>query len=525
MKSIHLKGLFFLICISQFGFSQQMPLGFSNSSDNFTAFGGSGFSTRSNPNDAGDTVAQFFNDGSESWQGFKIDLVSPIDLNAQKNITLDFYAFDPNNHAIMVKLENGINPDVQVTVNDSGSGWENGIAFNFANAVLSSDGVTSINASGTYNRLVIFIDGGSTISGTYLIDDINNGTTPTDPNALDVIYSDLVWADEFNTPGLDNAIVGSKWHHQTQIPAGGNWYNGEQQHYTNRKENSFVENGFLNIVAKRETPGFSDQGVTKDYTSARLNSKYAFTYGRVDVRAKLPSGNGTWPAIWTLGKNINEDGGYWDNQGFGTTGWPACGEIDVMEHGLGAVNHTSSALHTPSSSGNTVNYSSQVLSDVATNFHIYSVNWSPDQITFLVDDVAYYTYNPSIKDAATWPFFEDQYLLLNIAMGGASGAIDPNFIESSMVIDYVRVYQNTGLSIPKNNHGNFEVFPNPFSGFLNIKSEVTIDEVQIYSLLGNLVFHKNLPKTAIDISNLNTGMYLLYVYAENTVSIKKIVKQ
>jgi hypothetical protein len=132
-----------------------MPIDFLDSTDAFTTFGSSGFSTRPNSIDAADKVAQFYNNGSSLWQGFLINLISSIDLNSQQIITLDFYAFDPNNHAIMVKLENGTNPDVHVTVNDSGSGWENGIAFNFANAVLSSEGVTPVNAIGSYDRLVI----------------------------------------------------------------------------------------------------------------------------------------------------------------------------------------------------------------------------------------------------------------------------------------------------------------------------------------------------------------------------------
>tara|TARA_R110002074_G_C11989541_1_gene612863 strand:- start:17 stop:385 length:369 start_codon:yes stop_codon:yes gene_type:complete len=115
--------------------------------------------------------------------------------------------------------------------------------------------------------------------------------------------------------------------------------------------------------------------------------------------AKLPFGEGTWPAIWTLGKNVTENGAYWQTQGFGTTSWPACGENDIMEHGLGATNHVSSALHTPCTGcfGDTMNTQSFVLNDVANEFHLYSVNWSPDQITFMIDGVGYYTYNPAIK--------------------------------------------------------------------------------------------------------------------------------
>jgi beta-glucanase (GH16 family) len=258
---------------------------------------------------------------------------------------------------------------------------------------------------------------------------------------VDVVYKDLVWSDEFSTNG---AINSSNWHHQTQLIAGTSWANGEEQHYTNQLANSFVNSGNLNIVAKKET--FFDQGVTKQYTSARLNSKFAYKYGRVDIRAKIPKDLGTWPALWLLGKNINENGGFFDAQ-YGTTSWPACGEIDILEHGITRTkpdNYIQSAMHTPSSYGNTVNIGGVEVGDnIANNYHIYSMNWSPNQISFLLDGVVFYTYNPSNKNASTWPFDKEQYLLLNIAMGGVAGTIPSNFTQAAMVIDYVRVYQNT----------------------------------------------------------------------------------
>ena len=266
---------------------------------------------------------------------------------------------------------------------------------------------------------------------------------------VDVVYSDLVWSDEFNTNG---AVDPAKWHHQTQLPAGGGWFNGEVQHYTNELANSFVNNGALHIVAIRQP--YTSQGFTKQFTSARLNSKFAFTYGRVDVRAKLPIQQGTWPAIWMLGKNVNEDGGFFDAN-FGTTSWPACGEIDIMEHGITPsrpINYVQSALHTPSSFGNTVNHGGTLAANLGTDFHVYSMNWSPFQITFLLDGVAFYSYNPAVKTPSNWPFNLDQYLLLNIAMGGVAGTINSNFSQDTMVIDYVRVYQNVqaDTQIPAN---------------------------------------------------------------------------
>ncbi len=253
----------------------------------------------------------------------------------------------------------------------------------------------------------------------------------------------LVWSDEFSGNG---PILSDLWFHQTQLPAGGSWYNNEQQHYTNRVENSSTANGYLKIVAKKES--FTDQGQTKQYTSARLNSKFAFTYGRVDVRAKLPTGAGTWPAIWMLGKNINEPGGYFSSQ-FGTTNWPATGEVDIMEHWGNNPNVIHGSIHTTSSFGNTVNTKTTTIAQVSSTFHVYSIVWDEIKIEFLVDNVAFYTYNPPVKNASTWPFDKPQYLLLNIAMGGIGGVIDPAFTQSSMEIDYVRVYQK-GVTPPAN---------------------------------------------------------------------------
>ena len=241
-------------------------------------------------------------------------------------------------------------------------------------------------------------------------------------------------------PSSISAIDSNKWFHQTLLPNGSSWFNGEQQHYTDRTENSYVSNGTLKIVAKKES--YQDQNVTKNYTSARLNSKYAFQYGTVEVRAKLPSGVGTWPAIWMLGKNINESGAYWETQGFGTTSWPASGEIDIMEHWGRNENFVQSAMHTPSSSGNTENIGGQTVATATSQFHIYKLEWTAEQMVFSVDDIVHYTYAPAVKDASTWPFDAKQYLLLNFAI---EGDIYSSFTEDELEVDYVRIYdQNAG---------------------------------------------------------------------------------
>ena len=237
--------------------------------------------------------------------------------------------------------------------------------------------------------------------------------------------SSLVWADEFDG---DGAVLTSNWFSEEVPPENGGWYNGEQQHYTARTDNAYVSNGTLKIVAKKEN--YTAYNSTKNYTSARLNSKFAFTYGRIEVRAKLPGGGGTWPAIWTLGSNIT------------TVGWPSCGEIDIMEHVGNNIGEVSSAIHTPSSFGNTVNKGIIEIPDTTTEFHVYTVDWTADKMDFYVDDTLFYTYNPASKNSDTWPFNKDQFILLNIAMGGTlGGTIDPNFTEDTMEIDYVRVYQ------------------------------------------------------------------------------------
>ena len=178
---------------------------------------------------------------------------------------------------------------------------------------------------------------------------------------------------------------------------------------------------------------FFDHGTTNaSYTSGRITTqnKYNFTYGRVDARAKLPSTGGVWPAIWMLGSN------------FGTVGWPACGEIDIMEYVGNSPGKISSALHTPSSSGTTTNYREKSISNETTEFHIFSTIWTAGSITFLLDDVPYYTYNPAVKNNQTWPFNKDQFIIVNLALGGnLGGTIDPNFDTATFEIDYIRVSQ------------------------------------------------------------------------------------
>ncbi len=351
-----------------------------------------------------------------------------------------------------------------------------------------------VNGENNQDHVLAFVD-------NFLFD----GTTIVDVP----LYTKLVWADEFDGNG---PIDGSKWHHQTQIPNGTSWYNNEQQHYTDRVENAFQDSGYLHIMAKREN--YTNQGQTKQYTSARLNSKFAFTYGRIEVKAKLPFGVGTWPAIWTLGKNINEPGGFWQPQ-FGNVGWPACGEIDIMEHWGNNQNYVSSALHTPSSFGNTFNVSGITLPDVSNTFHVYAVEWTPEKMSFSVDGNVFYVYQPSPQNADTWPFDADQYILLNVAI---QPPVDPAFTQSPMVIDYVRVYQEGDTTTSLKDQGllpRIELFPNPSEDNMNIvlPESMVGANIKVYSALGRLMdaVVQRESRLTLDCTSYPDGVYLVVV--------------
>ena len=376
-----------------------------------------------------------------------------------------------------------------------------------------------------FNRVLIQVNGenNNDLVLAYIDDFYYNGTITVDP-----IYDTLIWSDEFEGEGV---IDNSKWYHQTLLPNGSSWYNNEIQHYTDRIDNSNVSNGVLNIVGKKEV--YNSQGVTKQYTSARLNSKFAFQYGKIEIRAKLPSGIGTWPAIWTLGKNINENGAYWDNQGYGTTSWPACGEIDIMEHWGYNQNYVQSATHTPSSYGGTVNIGGQVIPTASSEFHTYTLLWYPDRLVFSVDGNIHYTYKPIELNSDTWPFNEEQYLLLNFAI---LPDIDPNFVADTLEVEYVRVYQSAPLSIDEiDNSISFGLIntPNPAKDYTIIGYHLPNNaDVQLYihnvngQLIQTLIEEKQTAgqhQIKWDLNNLLSGIYFYTLKTENNIVTKKCI--
>lgn len=244
----------------------------------------------------------------------------------------------------------------------------------------------------------------------------------------------LTWSDEFDVPGLPDV---AKWRYDIEFNAQG-WFNNELQYYGNaRPENSRVEGGFLIITARREdlsTLGLPDWSGQR-YSSARLYTRgiVAWTYAFIEVRAKLPCGRGTWPAIWMLSTPPQSR-------------WPDDGEIDIMEHvgfDPGVVHGT---VHTAAYNHTRGNQSSARtnIPDACDRFHRYQVNWTATRIAVGVDDRNYYQYSNDNSGNAEWPFDSPQHLLLNIAVGGDWGGqqgVDDSIFPVQMEIDYVRVYQ------------------------------------------------------------------------------------
>jgi beta-glucanase (GH16 family) len=243
----------------------------------------------------------------------------------------------------------------------------------------------------------------------------------------------LIWSDEFSGPA-GSAPDPSKWSIQT---GGGGWGNEELEYYTARAANVSLDgHGHLMITARRESYTGGD-GVTREFTSARLQTKglFATTYGRIEARMRLPAGAGLWPAFWALGSDIED------------VGWPACGEIDVMES-LGSDPFTlHGSLHGPEEGaprGYTLTASAHSPSSLASGFHDYGVLWTPSAITFTFDGRPYSVRTrASLSPEQEWVFNEPFFLLLNLAVGGNwPGAPAPSTrFPATMLIDWVRVYE------------------------------------------------------------------------------------
>lgn len=246
--------------------------------------------------------------------------------------------------------------------------------------------------------------------------------TPVDKNWN--FESTPVWAEEFNYTGKPDE---AKWGYDI---GGSGWGNNELQYYTDDIKNASVADGKLTITARKESMG------GREYTSARLVTKEKgdFLYGRIEAKAKLPTGRGTWPAIWML----PTDWAY--------GGWPKSGEIDIMEHVGYDQNVVHITVHTEAYNHgkNTQKGKTKVVPTASTDFHVYRVDWTPYAIRGYIDDERVFEFINEGKGPDVWPFDKRFHLLLNIAVGGNWGGaqgVDANVYPQTMELDYIRVYK------------------------------------------------------------------------------------
>lgn len=230
----------------------------------------------------------------------------------------------------------------------------------------------------------------------------------------------IVFFEDFNTENLNE----THWNYElgNGCPNLCGWGNNERQYYT--KENVSIKDGNLVITATKDsTKYYSGRITTKD--------KVEFTYGTVEVKAKLPLGHGLWPAIWMLGSDIEE------------VGWPACGEIDIMEYVGKTPHQIHTTLHTPSSFGQSINTNVETLENIEEGFHVYKTNWSKDVIQFYIDNQLVYTFSPKEKNEKNYPFNKPFFVILNMAIGGSFGGpdVDDSIFPQQFIIDYIKIYQ------------------------------------------------------------------------------------
>ncbi|HTR26849.1 MAG TPA: glycoside hydrolase family 16 protein [Terriglobales bacterium] len=244
----------------------------------------------------------------------------------------------------------------------------------------------------------------------------------------------LVWSDEFNGPN-GSSVDTSKWVIET---GGKGWGNHELEYYTDRPENSFIQDGHLVIRALKEKYKGRDR-VTRNYTSARMKTfgKFSQKYGRFEARIKVPAGQGMWPAFWLLGNDIEE------------VGWPACGEVDIMENIGKEPSIVHGSIHGPGYTGTVgleAPYTLPAGQRFSDDYHVFAVEWGPDSVAFYVDKTLYVTRTPAnLRPGWKWVFDKPYFLILNLAVGGDwPGAPDRTTkFPKDMLVDYVRVYERS----------------------------------------------------------------------------------
>ncbi|KAA2240379.1 glycoside hydrolase family 16 protein [Chitinophaga agrisoli] len=268
-----------------------------------------------------------------------------------------------------------------------------------------------------YNYLPIALLGAALLAGPV-------NSLAQAPAKTDSFETTPVWADEFNYTGAPDT---TKWGYDI---GGRGWGNNELQYYTAGGHNANVANGVLTITAKKEAM----EG--RNYTSARMVTKHKgdFLYGRFEIKAKLPAGRGTWPAIWML----PTDWAYGN--------WPKSGEIDIMEHVGYDQDNIHITAHTESYyfKINTQKTATKYIQQASTAFHVYRLDWLPDVMRGYIDDVQVFKFKNENTGYKAWPFDKRFHLLLNVAVGGDWGGqkgVDDAIFPTAMEVDYVRVYK------------------------------------------------------------------------------------
>lgn len=489
-------------------FSQNLPIDF-ESTTTWVGFDGGTMTTISNPHqnssNQSNKVGKMIKDTGKTWAGAYSDLSQSLDFIANNTFSVKVFSHK-SNARLLFKVENKENQNINYAVEKTltkTNEWET-LIFDFSQI--------SFN---TYNRITLIFDNGAMGNGgqndTYYIDDIALYRTG-DPlpdcllnhtgNMPSSSQYELIWADEFDQDGL---LCHKNWTYDIGTGSQG-WGNFEAQYYTNSPENVYVENGSLNIVAIKS--GTS-------YTSARVKTQhlFSFQYGKIEVRAKLPSTAGTWPAVWLLGSNNPE------------VGWPSSGEIDIIEQFSNKAVNISTAHW--SHNGSHASYGREAAIPDPNGFNTYTFEWTPTALKTTIN--GNWAWEMTISEIST--FHNKFFIIMNLALGGNKGAgdIDPNLLEDTLAVDYIRVYKNNLGSFTLS-HKDFipkqiSVVPNR-EGWMVSSYTQPIHAINMYNLNGQLLknYEPKSPSYMIENEVISKNIIFVEILYGNQRTVFKLYK-
>lgn len=506
-----LKSLTFL-CLFLFlgvrAYAQNVKVDFETSTTWF-GFDGGAFSTITNPYqnplNQSNKVGRLIKGAGKSWAGAYYDALEHMDFITNNTFSLKVYA-NKNNAKLLLKVENkangSINYSIEKTLTKSNE-WEI-LVFDFSQI-----------PSNAYDRITLIFDNGIVGNGglnfTYYIDDLTlyreGDPLPECPsnhtgNSPSTSQYELVWADEFDQ---DGALCHKNWTYELGTGSQG-WGNFEAQSYTNNLENVYVQNGTLNIIAIKKGNA---------YTSGRIKTQQLFSmmYGKIEVRAKLPATAGTWPAIWLLGENNPE------------VGWPASGEIDIVEQFQDKSINISTAHW--QHDGSHASYGLEANIPNPTGFNTYSLEWTSNKLLTRINNT--WSWEMTINNIAA--FHNNFFIIMNLALGGNKGAgtIDPTFSQDALEIDYIRVYKNNQGSFTLSNKEflpkQISVIPNRM-GWLISSPNNPINRINLYNLNGQRVgaYEPNIDNYIIENEHLTNNINFVELFYGNQRAVFKLFK-